>query len=76
MDECEPGFRFAVAAAAVNAVFAKLGQKASSAWNISGDPCTGVATDNTNIDDNPNFNPGIKCDCTDQNNTVCHVTKL
>ncbi|GJN01755.1 hypothetical protein PR202_ga19047 [Eleusine coracana subsp. coracana] len=63
-------------AAAVNAVFAKLGQKASSAWNISGDPCTGVATDATNIDENPNFNPGIKCECTDQNNTVCHVTKL
>ncbi|GJN26456.1 hypothetical protein PR202_gb14387 [Eleusine coracana subsp. coracana] len=57
-------------------VLFKLGQKASSAWNISGDPCTGVATDATNIDDNPNFNPGIKCECTDQNNTVCHVTKL
>ncbi|CAL5014884.1 unnamed protein product [Urochloa decumbens] len=31
----------------------------------------------TEIDDNPNFNPGIKCDCSAQNNsTVCHVTKL
>nr|CAB3488270.1 unnamed protein product [Digitaria exilis] len=66
-------------AAAVNAVFAKLGQTASSsplAWNISGDPCTGAATDGTVLDDNNNFNPGIKCDCSDQNNTVCHVTKL
>jgi len=61
----------------VNAVFAKLGQTASSAWNISGDPCTGTATDGTVIDDNPSFNPAIKCECSVQNNvTVCHVTKL
>ncbi|KAK8449640.1 hypothetical protein SEVIR_7G249051v4 [Setaria viridis] len=65
-----------VEAAAVNAVFAKLGQTASSAWNISGDPCTGAATDGTNIDTDPNFNPAIKCECSGQNNTVCHVTKL
>ncbi|CAL5014883.1 unnamed protein product [Urochloa decumbens] len=65
-----------VEAAALNAVFAKLGLTASSAWNISGDPCTGAATDGTAIDDNPN-NPAIKCDCSVQNNsTVCHVTKL
>ncbi|XP_062183983.1 probable LRR receptor-like serine/threonine-protein kinase At1g56130 [Phragmites australis] len=63
-------------AAAVNAVFAKLELTASSAWNISGDPCTGTATDGTAIDNNPTFNPAIKCDCTDQNNTVCHVTRL
>ncbi|XP_020403534.1 probable LRR receptor-like serine/threonine-protein kinase At1g56130 isoform X3 [Zea mays] len=66
-----------VEAAAVNAVFAKLRQTASSEWNISGDPCTGIATDGTVIEDNGNFNPGIKCECSDQNNiTVCHVTKL
>ncbi|CAN6229547.1 unnamed protein product [Urochloa humidicola] len=64
-------------AAALNAVFAKLGLTALSAWNISGDPCTGAATDGTAIDDNPNFNPAIKCDCSTQNNsTVCHVIKL
>ncbi|TVU15741.1 hypothetical protein EJB05_39279, partial [Eragrostis curvula] len=68
--------RRVASSAAVNAVFAKLGQTASSAWNISGDPCTGAATDGTAIDDNPNFNPAIKCECTDQNNTVCHVTRL
>ncbi|AQK46204.1 Putative leucine-rich repeat receptor-like protein kinase family protein [Zea mays] len=66
-----------VEAAAVNAVFAKLGQAATSAWNISGDPCTGAATDGTNIDNDPTFNPAIKCECSVQNNrTVCHVTKL
>lgn len=70
-----PLFRFA--AAAVNAVFAKLGQAATSAWNISGDPCTGAATDGTNIDNDPTFNQAIKCECSVQNNsTVCHVTKL
>ncbi|KAJ1272792.1 hypothetical protein BS78_06G228600 [Paspalum vaginatum] len=66
-------------AAAVNAVFAKLGLTASSAWNISGNPCTGAATDGTDIDTDPKFNqaPAIKCECTAQNNnTVCHVTKL
>jgi tRNA A37 threonylcarbamoyladenosine synthetase subunit TsaC/SUA5/YrdC len=68
-------FRFA--AAAVNAVFAKLGQTASSSWNISGDPCTGAATNGTKIDDNNDFNPAIKCECSVQNNsTVCHVTEL
>jgi len=61
----------------VNAVFAKLGQTASSAWNISGDPCTGAATDGTKLDSDPSFNPTIKCECSVQNNsTVCHVTTL
>ncbi|XP_071682406.1 probable LRR receptor-like serine/threonine-protein kinase At1g56140 [Lolium perenne] len=65
-------------AAALNAVFAKLGQKALSTWNISGDPCTGAATDNTNIDNNPPFNPAIKCElCTATGNTsVCRITRL
>ncbi|KAL5214543.1 hypothetical protein ABZP36_003695 [Zizania latifolia] len=63
-------------AAALNAVFAKLGQTAHSSWNISGDPCTGSATDATDIDSNNNVNPGIKCDCSARNNTLCHITKL
>ncbi|VAH35572.1 unnamed protein product [Triticum turgidum subsp. durum] len=63
-------------AAALNAVFAKLGQKALSSWNISGDPCTGAATDNTNIDNNPPFNPAIKCECSGGNASVCRVTRL
>ncbi|XP_044967599.1 probable LRR receptor-like serine/threonine-protein kinase At1g56140 [Hordeum vulgare subsp. vulgare] len=63
-------------AAALNAVFAKLGQKASSAWNISGDLCTGAATDNTDIDSDPNFNPAIKCVCSAGNASVCRITRL
>ncbi|KAL5215963.1 hypothetical protein ABZP36_007364 [Zizania latifolia] len=63
-------------AAALNAVFARLGQTAATSWNISGDPCSGAATDSTDIDNDATFNPAIKCVCTDQNNTVCHITKL
>ncbi|CAM0902812.1 unnamed protein product [Alopecurus aequalis] len=66
-------------AAAVNALFAKLGQKAGPSWNISGDPCTGTATDNTNIDNNQLVNPAIKCEtCTPgaRNISVCRITKL
>ncbi|KAJ1272782.1 hypothetical protein BS78_06G228400 [Paspalum vaginatum] len=66
----------AVEAAAVNAILSKLGLSAPPSWNISGNPCTGAATDDTSIDDNPAFNPAIKCDCSDQNNTLCHVTRL
>ncbi|KAG8043494.1 hypothetical protein GUJ93_ZPchr0458g22425, partial [Zizania palustris] len=63
-------------AAALNAVFGRLGQTAATSWNISGDPCSGAATDSTDIDNDATFNPAIKCDCTDRNNTVCHITKL
>uniref|UniRef100_A0ACD5UEX8 Uncharacterized protein n=1 Tax=Avena sativa TaxID=4498 RepID=A0ACD5UEX8_AVESA len=68
-------------AAALNAVFAKLGQKALPSWNISGDLCTGAATDNTNIDNNPPFNPAIKCVCSAANTSagntsVCRITRL
>ncbi|KAF2935854.1 hypothetical protein DAI22_04g261500 [Oryza sativa Japonica Group] len=61
-------------AAALNAVFAKLGQQAAASWNLSGDPCTGAATDGTDFSDQNTT--AIKCDCSDQNNTVCHITRL
>jgi len=60
---------------ALNAVFTKLGLQVWPPW-YSGDPCIGEATDGTAIDDNPSMNPGIKCDCSYQNNTICHITKL
>ncbi|XP_073107614.1 probable LRR receptor-like serine/threonine-protein kinase At1g56140 isoform X2 [Elaeis guineensis] len=47
----------------------------SPAWNISGEPCSGAAIDSTNFT-NPNFNPGIKCDCSYNNGTTCHITQL
>ncbi|KQJ84618.1 probable LRR receptor-like serine/threonine-protein kinase At1g56130 [Brachypodium distachyon] len=63
-------------AAALNAVFAKLGQKAGPSWNISGDLCTGAATDTTDIDNDNSFNPAIKCVCSGGNTSVCRITRI
>ncbi|RLN04313.1 putative LRR receptor-like serine/threonine-protein kinase [Panicum miliaceum] len=41
-----------------------------------GELCSGVAVDTTDVDNNPNINPAIKCDCSYNNATVCHITKL
>uniref|UniRef100_A0A0E0LS89 non-specific serine/threonine protein kinase n=1 Tax=Oryza punctata TaxID=4537 RepID=A0A0E0LS89_ORYPU len=65
-----------VEVAALNAILGRWGKKASPAWNISGEPCSGAAIDGTDIDNSPNINPGIKCDCSFNNRTVCHITKL
>ncbi|XP_047063677.1 probable LRR receptor-like serine/threonine-protein kinase At1g56140 [Lolium rigidum] len=64
-------------AAALKAVFAKL-RLPLFAWDMSVDPCTGQATDNTGIDSIPPINPGIKCElCTGTGNTsVCRITSL
>ena len=68
------------AAAALNAILGGWGQSAERSpawkWNISGEPCSGVAVDTTDVDNNPNINPAIKCDCSYNNATVCHITKL
>ncbi|PIN19529.1 Serine/threonine protein kinase [Handroanthus impetiginosus] len=47
--------------------------EATNQWNISGELCSGVATDSTPIGD---INPGIKCDCSFANNSTCHITAL
>ncbi|KAG8067603.1 hypothetical protein GUJ93_ZPchr0005g14280 [Zizania palustris] len=62
--------------AALNTIFGRWGLKASSEWNISGDPCSGFASDGTNWDHYPNITPFIKCVCSYNNNTVCHITRL
>ncbi|CAD6220476.1 unnamed protein product [Miscanthus lutarioriparius] len=65
--------------AALNTILGRWGQKArrSLAWNISGEPCSGAAVDSsTEIDGNYHFNPGIKCDCSFNSNTIFHITKL
>ncbi|RLN04228.1 hypothetical protein C2845_PM13G06940 [Panicum miliaceum] len=38
--------------------------------------CSGAAIDDTNFDNSPNINPGIKCDCSYNASTVCRITKL
>ncbi|KAL0320977.1 UNVERIFIED_CONTAM: putative LRR receptor-like serine/threonine-protein kinase [Sesamum radiatum] len=60
-------------ARALNAMFARWGISATNDWNISGELCSGVAIDNTTY---APFNQGIKCDCTYNNRTTCHITAL
>ncbi|KAL0407100.1 UNVERIFIED_CONTAM: putative LRR receptor-like serine/threonine-protein kinase [Sesamum latifolium] len=60
-------------ARALNAMFARWGISATNTWNVSGELCSGVAIDDTEI---VTFNPGIKCNCTYNNRTTCHITSL
>ncbi|KAF9618250.1 hypothetical protein IFM89_000885 [Coptis chinensis] len=59
---------------ALNSIFQQWETSAVSSWNISGNPCTGAAIDNTSIQDQPS-NPVIKCNCALTNGT-CHITQL
>ncbi|CAN6545871.1 unnamed protein product [Malus baccata var. baccata] len=44
-------------------------------WNISGEPCSGSAINDTNIY-SPHINPAIVCNCFYDNNATCHITQL
>ncbi|GFP87528.1 probable LRR receptor-like serine/threonine-protein kinase at1g56140 [Phtheirospermum japonicum] len=59
-------------ARAINAIFAKWRILAGSEWNISGELCSGIASDNVTEDPNP----GIKCDCFYNSGTTCHIYYL
>ncbi|KAM6594881.1 hypothetical protein CsatA_002584 [Cannabis sativa] len=45
-------------------------------WNTSGDPCSGAAIDDSSSFDDGTFNPFIKCDCSANNGSLCHITQL
>ncbi|KAL5202615.1 hypothetical protein ABZP36_013567 [Zizania latifolia] len=62
--------------AALNTIFGRWGLKASSQWNTSGDPCSGFASNGIDWDNYRDITPFIKCVCSDNNNTVCHITRL
>ncbi|KAG8067604.1 hypothetical protein GUJ93_ZPchr0005g15325 [Zizania palustris] len=47
------------AVAALNTIMGRWGLKASSEWNISGEPCSGFASDATDWDHQRNINPFI-----------------
>ncbi|MCE5166280.1 hypothetical protein HAX54_016774, partial [Datura stramonium] len=57
----------------LNSIFQKWGISATNQWNISGELCSGAAIDSTSILE---FNPAIKCDCSANNGTLCHITGL
>ncbi|CAA2993008.1 probable LRR receptor-like serine threonine-kinase At1g56140 [Olea europaea subsp. europaea] len=62
------------AARALNSIFQRWEISGTNqGWNISGELCDGVATDDTAIDV---INPGIKCGCSFNNGTVCRITAL
>ncbi|XP_022848317.1 probable LRR receptor-like serine/threonine-protein kinase At1g56140 isoform X2 [Olea europaea var. sylvestris] len=61
-------------ARAINSMFERWRIMANDQWNISGELCTGIA-----IDDGvtiQSFNPGIKCNCSYNNATTCHIIAL
>ncbi|KAL0328652.1 UNVERIFIED_CONTAM: putative LRR receptor-like serine/threonine-protein kinase [Sesamum calycinum] len=60
-------------ARALNVMFQRWGKSATNNWNISGELCSGAAIDRTTIE---TLNPGIKCDCSYNNGSTCHITAL
>ncbi|KAJ9687179.1 hypothetical protein PVL29_015863 [Vitis rotundifolia] len=60
---------------ALNSIFQQWGISATNQWNTSGEPCTGAAIDSTTFASSY-YNPGIKCDCSYDNGSTCHITQL
>ncbi|KAK2654325.1 hypothetical protein Ddye_014181 [Dipteronia dyeriana] len=63
----------------LNSIFQQWGISANPAnWNISGELCSGdaIATYTSDFDSFSGPNPCIKCVCTYNNNTLCHITRL
>nr|TKR97677.1 putative LRR receptor-like serine/threonine-protein kinase [Populus alba] len=60
---------------ALNSLFEQWDTKAVGLWNLSGEPCSGSAINGTEFEDTTN-NPAIKCVCTYNNRTTCHITQL
>ncbi|KAJ0080324.1 hypothetical protein Patl1_24245 [Pistacia atlantica] len=62
---------------ALNIIFEKWGISANqNHWNISGDPCSGAAIDDSIAIDADGYNPFIKCDCSYNKNTLCHIIEM
>ncbi|RVW43627.1 putative LRR receptor-like serine/threonine-protein kinase [Vitis vinifera] len=60
---------------ALNSLFQKWDIEAVPLWNISGEPCSGSAINGTEFESEAN-SPAIKCDCSYDSNTTCHITQL
>ncbi|WCJ28452.1 Leucine-rich repeat transmembrane protein kinase [Euphorbia peplus] len=60
---------------ALNTIFEGWDLQAIDTWNISGEPCSGTAIDQSEFEV-PGNNPAIKCDCSFNNNSTCHIIRL
>ncbi|XWS19960.1 hypothetical protein CRYUN_Cryun31cG0060500 [Craigia yunnanensis] len=64
-------------ARALNSIFQQWDTQAVPSWNISGEPCSGLAlSQSDSVFEDPDNNPAIRCDCSFKNNTLCHITRL
>ncbi|KAB2065277.1 hypothetical protein ES319_A09G080000v1 [Gossypium barbadense] len=64
-------------ARALNSIFQQWGTQAVDSWNISGEPCSGSAlSQSDSVFEDPTNNPAIRCDCSFNSNTLCHITRL
>ncbi|KAL4291627.1 hypothetical protein GQ457_14G007940 [Hibiscus cannabinus] len=62
---------------ALDSIFQQWQTQAVDSWNISGEPCSGVALSNDeSVFEDPSNNPVIRCDCSFNSNTLCHITGL
>ncbi|XP_037493498.1 probable LRR receptor-like serine/threonine-protein kinase At1g56140 [Jatropha curcas] len=64
-------------ASALNSIFQQWGIQANqNQWNISGELCSGAALGSSPAIEIPEYNPFIKCNCSANNGTTCHITAL
>ncbi|GMN46950.1 hypothetical protein TIFTF001_016133 [Ficus carica] len=71
---CDPSFISSMRA--LNSIFSKWKIEAEpTQWNKSGELCSGAATDSTDLSD-LSYNPFIKCDCSYNDGSLCHITQL
>ncbi|GMI93624.1 hypothetical protein like AT1G56130 [Hibiscus trionum] len=62
---------------ALNSIFQQWNIQAVNSWNISGEPCSGTALNQSDsVFEDPANNPSIRCDCSFNGGTVCHITRL
>ncbi|GLT30493.1 hypothetical protein SLA2020_052890 [Shorea laevis] len=62
---------------ALISIFQQWDIQGVDSWNISGEPCTGPAlSQDMDVFLDPSNNPSITCDCTFNNATTCHITRL
>ncbi|MFQ6644695.1 hypothetical protein Gotur_020281, partial [Gossypium turneri] len=62
---------------ALNSIFQQWNAQAVASWNTTGDPCSGTALSQSLSEfEDPSNNPAITCDCSFNDSTVCHITRL